>query len=1009
MLKKILFLITFLGILTSAKATHIVGGEIEMKHEGGDNYRLRLNLYFDAINGSEGALDPSVWLNVFRKSDNVLMGYAQLPKVSDTPIAYTDPKCAVGNLRTRHIIYEQVFNLPAASFNSPQGYYLSWERCCRNRIIQNIVDPGVVGQAFYMEFPSLANNGVQFINSTPSLPKPNNPYACLNQPFTLDWGSTDPDGDQLVYSLRTPAGGNSSTFDVAPFGIPAPYAPITWLSGYGVNNMIQGNPPLQISQNGLITFTPNREGLFVFAVVCAEFRNGVKIGETVREFQIMVLDCGGNTAPQAKLKLIDSDEFYDDSDVMLIDADATNKCTKLQVTDIDKNTVIKAKVTGIGFDASGILKQTTGNIVNGASDKLLLDVCFDGLPARCTPYEIDFEVEDNTCGSPLRSKQRVKVLIQDNTNAIVPILECIFLNEDGTKTATFGYHNFNNKTVSIPNGNKNKINGANFTNQTTDFQIGRWYHTFQVTYSGNQIPTWDITVGDCKNNTSKTDAGICASPCAPKVQRYLVKNIDNEAGILLSSPQKIEIDFLEGAYIEVYPDGNAYLFADVKVRNSDDTAVPLGSLWRLRLYLDKSSKAFCPNKGNLGDAITAALTNNWDYFEINTLKSSFLQINGAGTVNLAQKFGDKQSNFNLENCYGFQLGASANGKNNQVGASSQLFFSINYRDEPATGSLNINLEEVCKLDEPCVNYAIRVIEYNPQKRKDGLPIDTEEPIRRNNPLRALGAPQENDAYNFVSLGFGGNIVLELGSPVRDWNKVGIKAGHPNIKEGREITYADLVVVETSFGEGQKNCGVNQNENYPERAKFYGTESLDKEWVLLAEDCRTTFIDVAPAIKAGHEYVRYLKVVDVSDPALFVESAEGYDVDGIITCPESVTEAITGTENRKALLDARVESAITFRGDFFNRAPNEVQEYRLLLYPNPATDKAFIRLSLPKQDRIQVQVIDLTGRVMKNIALDANEGANQIEVGLSENPKGLYLIKISTENGEWSKTVKVIKD
>jgi hypothetical protein len=1008
---KILFLMTILlSFLTSAHASHIVGGEIEMKHVAGNEYRITLNLYFDAVNGLEGAIDEINFVNVFRKNDNFFMGYAHLPKISDTPITYTDPRCAVGSLRTRHIVYEQIFTLPAADFSDPQGYYLSWERCCRNSIIENINNPSSAAQVFYMEFPPVTQNNLAFINSTPSFPTPNNPYACLNQPFTLNWGMTDPDGDQLVYSLRTPTNGNATPFSPVVYGQPAPYTPVQWLAGYAVNNMIQGNPALQISQNGLLTMTPSQTGLFVFAVVCEERRNGIKIGETVREFQIMVLDCNRGTAPQTKLKLIDSEEFYDTSDVMVIDVNATNKCTKLQITDVDDNTVITARIKGTNFNADGILKQFSGNIVNGQTDKLLLDVCFDQLPASCTPYEIEFEVQDNTCGSPLFNRLKVNVLIQDNTNAIKPVLECISLNEDGTKTATFGYENFNTQSVRIPVGEKNKIIGANFLGQTTDFQVGRWYNAFQLNYSGAQVPTWEITVGACQKNINDNPVTVCSTPCSTDKQRFLVKNLANRAGLVLESPERIEIDFQTGAYIEINADGSAYLFGDVSVKSSETMLVPVGSLWRLRLHLDKSDKPFCANKGNLGDLITDELIKNWNYLEINTLKSSLTALNGLGYISLAQKFGNSGNDFNAQNCYGFQLGKDANGKNEGIGASSSLFFSINYRDEKAEGSLNVDLESIClPLPIDCQDFAIRVIEYNEEKTKDGSPIDSEERRRRNNPARALGAPQENDTYNFVSLGFGGSIVLELGSPVYDHNKFGINATNPNTPTDKKISFADLIVVETSFGYSTGTCGVNQNENYPERARFYGTESLDKAWVLLAEDCRTTFVDVAPAIRAGHQYVKYLKIVDVSNTEYFIGSAEGYDVDGVIICPEAVRLAIEGGQGRMALLDARNEPINRFDGQFFNRAPNSVMSYTVHVYPNPVAEKVFLNFISPEENEMQISVFDGIGKIIKNLNVSFSEGKNEIEINLAGYTKGLHLISINTESGSLNHTFKIVKD
>ncbi|GAB4111605.1 MAG: hypothetical protein OHK0057_20120 [Thermoflexibacter sp.] len=1006
MLKKILFFALFILFITSAKATHIVGGEIEMTHLGGTIYRFTLNLYFDEINGDPLAIDEFIFPAVFRKSDNAYIGYITLPKISDTPIPYTDPKCVVGSLKTRHIVYLGNVNLAGANLTDPQGYYISWERCCRNKIIENIIEPESAGQTFYMEFPALEREGSPFLNSTPVFPKPNNPYACLNQPFTLSFAASDADGDQLTYTLRTPANGNSNPLNVAPFGFSAPYLPVQWRPGYSVNNMIRGNPPMQINAStGLMTFTPTETGLFVFAVVCEERRNGVKIGEVVREFQIMVLDCGGNNPPQARLKLIDSEEFYDTSDVLPISVSATNKCTKLQVTDIDNNTRIKASIVPINFaDASGILLQNSGTITNGSTDKLLLDVCFDRLAPRCEPYEMDFVVEDNTCGSPLRNTLRVKVLVIGNeNNAIIPILECISLNEDGSRTATFGYESFNTTAIQIPNGRSNRLVGVSFHQQPTTFQTGRWYNVFQVTYTGTNVPTWEIASGSCNKNISSITAPTCATPCSPEKERYLIQN---QAQLTFHAPEALTMDFQEGSYLEFNANGSAYIYGKLKVSSSEVADVPVNSSWILRMYLDKSAKAFCPDKDELGEAILATLLENWDYLELNGLETSFTQVNGTGTISLAHRYGENAKNFSPSNCYGFQIGMEANGKPNSLGGSGLFYFSINYRDRDTKGSLNISLERTCFPE--CQDFAIKVISYDERTRKDGQPIDDTPNRQRNRPENALGRPQENDLYNFVSLGFGGNIVLELGSPVYNHNKYGLRAAHNNTLIGKEVSLGDIIVVETSFGRINQHCGQNQDQNYPERARFYGTESLSKPWVVLGEGCRTTFVDVAPAIRAGHKFVKYLMVEDISDIDKFIYKDEGYDVDGVIICPEEVANAITGSNGRRALLDARVEGSTYFDGEFFNHAPNQDMRFEAQIYPNPFSDKLLVNILLQERTKVEITVFDVLGKIVKQSTEVLQEGYNQVKVELAHINKGLYVVKIKDESGQ-NQLFKMVKD
>ena len=51
--------------------------------------------------------------------------------------------------------------------------------------------------------------------------------------------------------------------------------------------MIPGSPKLNISSDGFITVKPTSIGLYVFSIKYEEFRNGAKLGEGRRDFQML--------------------------------------------------------------------------------------------------------------------------------------------------------------------------------------------------------------------------------------------------------------------------------------------------------------------------------------------------------------------------------------------------------------------------------------------------------------------------------------------------------------------------------------------------------------------------------------------------------------------------------------------------------------------------------------------------------------------------------------------------
>src|SRR5690606_2889916 len=133
--------------------THIVGGEFEFLFRGVDpangqfRYHLSLILYFDRINGSEGARDEEILIRIFRKRDNAVMHDNILLLYSDArDVGYYKPECSSGNsIQTDRIYYTYMigntqaeYRLDPDDFDDPQGYYIAWERCCRNYGITNV-------------------------------------------------------------------------------------------------------------------------------------------------------------------------------------------------------------------------------------------------------------------------------------------------------------------------------------------------------------------------------------------------------------------------------------------------------------------------------------------------------------------------------------------------------------------------------------------------------------------------------------------------------------------------------------------------------------------------------------------------------------------------------------------------------------------------------------------------------------------------------------------------------
>ncbi|WP_114782306.1 T9SS type B sorting domain-containing protein [Botryobacter ruber] len=413
----LLFLL-LLSFAFQALATHIVGGEFELRYVSGNTYRLSLNLYFDLVHGDPGARDETIMVGIYEKGTNTYITTRVLPLQTEAEVLYTDIACAKpGVLRTSKLTYYDNLLLPPALYDHPAGYYVVWERCCRNGTITNIVDPGGAGQAFYMEFPPVVKNGQEFRNSSPILFPPLSDYACLNELFYYDFSGTDPNGDSLVYDLVTPLNGSSTRLNPAPAPSKAPYAQISWIPGYSQANQVMGSPSLTIHPNtGRLTVRPSRAGLFVFGIRCQEFRNGEKIGEVRRDFQLMVRsDCKPNVKPVVKALEKGKSGFYAPGEVLQI-SPTGERCIEVKFTDPDPSTRITLKTRPVNFSNNNFTLSgvTSGTINTGtANDTLTASLCFDEcFDTEGRIYEMDLIATDNGCSQPKLDTLRLRFMIE---------------------------------------------------------------------------------------------------------------------------------------------------------------------------------------------------------------------------------------------------------------------------------------------------------------------------------------------------------------------------------------------------------------------------------------------------------------------------------------------------------------------------------------------------------------------------------------------------------------------
>jgi gliding motility-associated-like protein len=278
-------------------ASHLAGGQMSYQYLGdtmiagqvNHKYLATLVLYQDCSNGQPEAMlqDNPAFFSVFDGNWSYVyvdtaIYYSSVmevfPAISPCGPTALPPFCM------RKVVFKRTYILPA----SPAGHVIAYQRCCRNAQISNLQNPKDRGLTYFCTIPGTVNNScAQFVNDMPQI-------MCLEKTFVFDHSATDADRDSLTYSFCEAIIGASDA-DIKPIPKPGPYQPMAYVDPYTPTSPMPSDPAIKLDMNtGMLYCTATKVGLYQLAVCVSEWRGGVLINKTSREFQVLVSDCSGN-------------------------------------------------------------------------------------------------------------------------------------------------------------------------------------------------------------------------------------------------------------------------------------------------------------------------------------------------------------------------------------------------------------------------------------------------------------------------------------------------------------------------------------------------------------------------------------------------------------------------------------------------------------------------------------------------------------------------------------------
>jgi gliding motility-associated-like protein len=266
------------------QASHAQGADFSYQCLGGDSFKISLTFYRDCA-GIAAPTTASINLSSASCAQNIsitLNPETAPVEVSNQflcPSQSGNSACNNGSQPgTTRTVFSARIKLPMACAD----WVVSYDLCCRNDLITNLTSPG--SQDLYVSSTINNTNGNQYCNTSPVFGSLPIIYACANQPYNYSQGAVDVDGDSLSFTLINPLTG--------------PGQNITYTGGYGINTPFGASSTFTFSTTtGQMNFTPAVNGAFVITILVREYRNGVLVGSTIRDIQVVVVSCTNSNPP----------------------------------------------------------------------------------------------------------------------------------------------------------------------------------------------------------------------------------------------------------------------------------------------------------------------------------------------------------------------------------------------------------------------------------------------------------------------------------------------------------------------------------------------------------------------------------------------------------------------------------------------------------------------------------------------------------------------------------------
>jgi gliding motility-associated-like protein len=297
-MKRFVLLIILSASLLSANAAHLKGGFFTYTYLGpGINnpanfrYRITLTVYMLCI-PSQGQLTNPINFSIFNAGTGAFIQNVSVPITSEYTLQKVhDDECITGN-QIDCYYYVVVYNLPSIELApNPEGYTISYQRCCRIGGMANVANSGTVGNTYSITIPGTSAPLNAVTNSSPQFPVNDSVVICANNQFQYAFQALDLNGDSLVYRFCDAWSGADQTDPAPATASSPPYAAVPYTIPFSGAQPLGAGVTIN-PVTGLVSGTaPSIQGEYVITVCIDEYRQGVLIASTRKELHVRVGSC----------------------------------------------------------------------------------------------------------------------------------------------------------------------------------------------------------------------------------------------------------------------------------------------------------------------------------------------------------------------------------------------------------------------------------------------------------------------------------------------------------------------------------------------------------------------------------------------------------------------------------------------------------------------------------------------------------------------------------------------